>query len=514
MGGKKMRIPAALTFGMAAALAVSACAQAPGSQFTPGNAIIRITDDDMKMTIDALAAPAGKVTFLVINKDKVDHEIVILKTDKAPDKLALQSGASKVDEDAAGENVGEVEAEAGTTAAGTFELAPGKYVLICNVLKHYMAGMYSAFEVKTVPGKAQEESAAKASPAAAATSAPSVKNELTLVSAVRPNLVNLVDAAKKGDFAGAKKALKAYNTAWNGIEVYVSFRSPETYTNIETVLEAKVTSLLDATPPNAAEIVPAAEALLAKYDEVMKLVSAGKPISPLFDDVATLRILRTNTIRDAVPAIKAGDVATAKSLLSTFITKWSEVEDLVHERSADAYADIENAMAKVNAAVQKSSTTAADLAPLADTLSNRFNYAVSLFNAAARGSDVARTTFTKEDVQSAASLATIASELKTSLTAWQGGKYQEAGDHAKTADGKLFPSVAGTLKAKNGADAAIQKALDTYAALSDKPGDANAVAAAEKAAVEAVAVGQQWIVGQFWTDPKLRDAITAAVNAR
>jgi uncharacterized cupredoxin-like copper-binding protein len=509
-----MRKTAALTVGMVVVLAISACAQASGSRFTPGNAVIRVTDENMKMKVDAISAPAGKVTFLVVNLDTVDHEVVILKTDKAPEKLALLSGASKVDEEAAGENVGEVEVEAGTTGAGTFELAPGKYVLVCNVLSHYMAGMFAAFEVKAVPGKPQEEAAAKAAATSKPITAPADKKELALVSAVRTNVVNIIDAAKKGDFPGAKKALKAYNTAWNGVEVYVSFRSADLYSQIETVLEAKVTSLLDATPPNAAEIVPAAEALLAKYDEAIKLVSGGQPISPLFDDVAALRILRTNTIRDAVPAIKAGDVATAKSLLSTFITKWADVEDLIHARSADAYADVENAMTKVNTAVQKSSTTASELAPLVDTLSNRFNYAISLFNAAARGADVTKTTFTKEDIQSAASLATITSELKASLTAWQGGRYQESGDHAKTADGKLFTSVAGALKGKNGMDVTVQKALDTYAALSDKPGDANTVAAAEKAAIEAVAVGQQWIVGQFWADPKLKDAITSALNSR
>src|SRR6266542_862064 len=272
----KMRVPTALTLGMAAILAVSACAQSGSSRFTPGNAVIRVTDQDMKMKVDAISAPAGKVTFLVMNLDTVDHEVVILKTDKAPDKLALLAGASKVDD------------QAGTTAAGTFELAPGKYVLVCNVLSHYMAGMYAAFGVKAVPGKAQEETVGKAAPTTKPITAPFDKKEIALVSAVRPNLVNLVDAAKKGDFAGAKKALKAYDTAWNGIEVYVSFRSSDTYTQIETLLQAKVTTLLDATPPNAVEIVPAAEALLAKYDDVIKIVTDGKPISPLFDDVAAL----------------------------------------------------------------------------------------------------------------------------------------------------------------------------------------------------------------------------------
>src|SRR6266542_6110725 len=158
----KMRVPTTLTLGMAAILAVSACAQSGSSRFTPGNAVIRVTDQDMKVKVDAISAPAGKVTFLVMNLDTVDHEVVILKTDKAPDKLALLAGASKIDEEAAGENVGEVEVEAGTTGAGTFELSPGKYVLVCNVVKHYQAGMYIAFEVTgTARAEAQPPAASK-----------------------------------------------------------------------------------------------------------------------------------------------------------------------------------------------------------------------------------------------------------------------------------------------------------------------------------------------------------------
>ena len=142
-----MRKSLVLSLGLIAALAVSACAPS-GSGISPNNAVIRITDSAMKMKVDYTVAPSGKITFLVFNQDTVDHEVVILKTDTAPEKLALLSSASKVDEDGVGENVGELEVEAGATGAATFDLGPGKYVLICNVLSHYMAGMYSAFEVK------------------------------------------------------------------------------------------------------------------------------------------------------------------------------------------------------------------------------------------------------------------------------------------------------------------------------------------------------------------------------
>jgi hypothetical protein len=363
--------------------------------------------------------------------------------------------------------------------------------------------------------------AAKASLAASAAptapsqaSVPGETKEVTLIKSVRPNLVSLVDAAQKGDFAAARKALKAYNTAWNGVEVYVSYRAPEMYTEVEAVREAKVTSLLDATPPNGAEVLTAAQSVLAEYDLIIKTVSAGAPISPLFDDIAALRILRTNTIRDATPALKAGDVATAKPLLQAFLSKWDDVEDLIKVRSNDVYSDIEAAMAKVNSSLGKTSPTAAELTPLVATLSERFNYGISLVNAAARGADMSKKSFTTDDVQTAASLAAINNELKTSLTAWQGGKYADAVASAQRASGAMFAKVAGPLKAKNGADAAPQKALTAYADLAGNAGDATTVGGSQKAAVESILIAQQWIVGQFWSDSKLKDAISAALSAR
>jgi len=136
-----------------ALLALAACGGG-GNTVSPDNAVVRVTEVDMSMKLDTAAVPAGKVTFVVVNPDKVKHEVVLLKTDKAPDALVMRSGESKVDEAASAENVGEVEVEAGTTGSVTLELTPGKYVLICNVVDHYKAGMYSAFVVKATAAKA------------------------------------------------------------------------------------------------------------------------------------------------------------------------------------------------------------------------------------------------------------------------------------------------------------------------------------------------------------------------
>ncbi len=146
-----------LGLALVAVIGVAAWQASTGAAQTPGNAVVRVTEVAMTMKLDTTVVPAGKVTFLVVNQDKVIHEAVLLKTDKSPEALVMLAGESKVDEAALAENVGEVEVEAGTTGAVTIDLTPGKYVLICNMVDHYKAGMYSAFEVK----------AAAAQPAAA-----------------------------------------------------------------------------------------------------------------------------------------------------------------------------------------------------------------------------------------------------------------------------------------------------------------------------------------------------------
>src|SRR5262249_17523227 len=60
-------------------------------------------------------------------------------------------------------------------------------------------------------------------------------------------------------------------------------------------------------------------------------------------------------------------------------------------------------------------------------------------------------------------------------------------------------------------DATLKKSLDGYLALAEGPGDQSKARGASKAALEAVAVAQQSLVGQFWSEPKLHGSILAAL---
>lgn len=137
--------------GLAVMLLALACTQASQTSTgapSAGNAVVRVITSEWHMKPSIASVMAGSVTFEMVNKGAIDHEVVILKTDLSPNALIKASGTSKIDEGASGENLGEVEAAAGATQSGTFKLAPGHYVLICNVPAHYQAGMFADFEVR------------------------------------------------------------------------------------------------------------------------------------------------------------------------------------------------------------------------------------------------------------------------------------------------------------------------------------------------------------------------------
>ncbi len=97
--------------------------------------------------------PAGTIRFNAINKGKETHELVLFKTDLAPDALPLdQDGA--VDERGTGvELVDEVEdVAAGERKSFTATVTPGAYLLVCNLVDkdttHFGHKMYVAITVR------------------------------------------------------------------------------------------------------------------------------------------------------------------------------------------------------------------------------------------------------------------------------------------------------------------------------------------------------------------------------
>jgi hypothetical protein len=365
------------------------------------------------------------------------------------------------------------------------------------------------------PGPEPQADPPPPNPAASGAAAPPThtstqSKELTLVNAVRPSISNTVAALEKGDMSGARTAWATYDPLWNGIEVYINYRSLPIYQDLENNWQARINTALATPDAKAADVLPLAQSLLAKWDEAVKLVETGPAITPLFDDVADIRIAR-QPLRQVPAALTANDLTKAKALFTAFTENWAKVNGLFRVRSAEAYTETEAAIAAVNSAWAKASPTAAQLTPLVAVVSNRYGYGQNLVTTAARKADLSKTTFSNEDVQAAGGVRGIQAELQASMTAWSAGIYTEAAARSDKASKILFASdtVATPLKAK-ALDAALKIALDNYAAVASAAGDSAKVSTANKAALEACEIAIQGLVGQFWSDPKLASAVASA----
>jgi uncharacterized cupredoxin-like copper-binding protein len=113
----------------------------------PNARIVNATLTDNKIILDQATVPSGKITFLVSNAGTMTHEVVVLKTDIAADKIAPNPDEpGKMSEDGSQGESGDLVPTQKTTL--TLDLVPGNYVLICNQPAHYLLGMHIAFTVK------------------------------------------------------------------------------------------------------------------------------------------------------------------------------------------------------------------------------------------------------------------------------------------------------------------------------------------------------------------------------
>ena len=129
-------------------LLLAACGTAGGTGATTvSTRTVNATLTDSKIVLDQSTVPSGTITFNVKNGGTMVHEVVVLKTDVAADKIAPNPDEpGKMSEDGSQGESGDLN----PTEAKTFtlDLQPGNYVLICNQPAHYLLGMHIAFVVK------------------------------------------------------------------------------------------------------------------------------------------------------------------------------------------------------------------------------------------------------------------------------------------------------------------------------------------------------------------------------
>jgi hypothetical protein len=175
--------------------------------------------------------------------------------------------------------------------------------------------------------------------------------------------------------AKAKAAIQAYDSAWNGIEVYINVRSKDVQP-AELDLQARITKELGTPAPDMTKLLADSQLLLAKYDDAIKMVASAQPLNAGYDDVARLRIVRA-PLREVVPDLKEGKIAEARKSYEAFDSKWDSIEDLVKARSEDGYVAIEKAMIQIEQALMPAKPDVAQVTALVTTVNTSYNAALA-----------------------------------------------------------------------------------------------------------------------------------------
>lgn len=201
--------------------------------------------------------------------------------------------------------------------------------------------------------------------------------EVSSIKAVKGTLVETAAAIQKGDVAKAKEAFDAYDSAWNGVEVYIGTRSKPMYDKIELDLQDRINKELDATPPDLTKARADIQEMLAKYDEAIDMVSKAAPLDPLFDDIARLRMERSH-LREVIPALKAGNMEKARKSYAAFDAGWDPIEDLIKARSSDAYVAVEKGMIQIEQALMADKPDVAAVTAMVTGVNTQYNAALAM----------------------------------------------------------------------------------------------------------------------------------------
>jgi len=117
---------------------------------TPSSTPVNVLLEDFKVRQDPAVVPAGTVSFRILNQGPTTHEYIVVRTDRAPDKLPLQRDGLTVNEEAPGiDLLDEAEGlDIDDRQTLVLDLAAGNYVLYCNLEGHYLGGMNAALTVR------------------------------------------------------------------------------------------------------------------------------------------------------------------------------------------------------------------------------------------------------------------------------------------------------------------------------------------------------------------------------
>jgi hypothetical protein len=115
----------------------------------PATGAVDGQEKEWQITLGAETHVAGSITFNLTNKGTINHEFVVIKTDKTGDQLVseIDPATNRLNEDTLVSMGEQGEYAPGSPGGVTLDLLPGHYVVMCNIAGHYKNGMHADFEV-------------------------------------------------------------------------------------------------------------------------------------------------------------------------------------------------------------------------------------------------------------------------------------------------------------------------------------------------------------------------------
>ncbi|MDQ1379672.1 MAG: hypothetical protein QOG65_2595 [Actinomycetota bacterium] len=121
-----------------------------GLKMPAGYNVVQVQEFTYGFRLPSTTLPAGNNLFVDHNTASIPHEFVIFKTNDPGDQLPLAPDQTVKEDSTALEDVVDsgTDIPPGDTRLMAADLAPGHYVLVCNLPGHYQGGMHVDITVK------------------------------------------------------------------------------------------------------------------------------------------------------------------------------------------------------------------------------------------------------------------------------------------------------------------------------------------------------------------------------
>ena len=324
--------------------------------------------------------------------------------------------------------------------------------------------------------------------------------EVTTLKSFSPFIAAWQRAIAKKNIPAAKEAEEKYGAKWQGLEVYINHRSLPLYIDMEVDTQFAIADELKKEKPDFSLLRELSAHLKEDLKASIQMAQSGPVLSPLFKDLVSLRELRGKSLNIARKALISNslDIAKAKSSFLIFKEGFPAIVSLIDACSIAAGDEIQAALDAADAVFSDPNATVEQMTTANSKLINRYGFGVNLVNAAARTANLKKLAITDSDKEKLTQLNVINLALLEDLPA--------AGETGSNSAFAVLQPALESLGRRINIVGALRTALAAYdkSVKANPPNAADEIQVAKKAALEAVAITQQALVGQFWGSPELQ----------